>query len=191
MRLSIIGAGQIGQALADKWQAVGHDVAIGVRSPSADVVRARTVDVDEALKRDVVVLAIPGGAVDDFLAAHSQQLTNTLLIDATNSVGGSVMHHAAAAAGVEGLRYARAFNSLGVENIVTPSIGGVSLDMFYSCPEADQEIVASLIADVGFTPVWVGEGQQAADVIDGVTRLWFALAMGRGMGRHLGFRVLT
>ena len=110
MRLSIIGAGQIGQALADKWQAVGHNVAIGVRSPSADVVRARTVDVDEALKRDVVVLAIPGGAVDDFQAAHSQQLTNTLLIDATNS-GWSVMHHAAAAAVSRGC-VTRAFNSL-------------------------------------------------------------------------------
>lgn len=96
MKPSIIGAGQIGRALADKWHAADRDVSIGVRNPSTSDANIRTVDIEQALQ-----------------------------------------------------------------------------------------------ADVGFTPVWVGEGEQAANVIDGVTKLWFALAMGRGMGRHLGFRALA
>lgn len=191
MRLSIIGAGQIGRALADKWHASDHDVSIGVRDPGTRDANTSTVAIEQALQADVIVLAIPGSSVDEFLDQHRPRLQNKLLIDATNSVGGPVMHHIAAAADIEGLRYVRAFNSLGVENIVDPTIDGVTLDMFYSCPEADQGVVASLITDVGFSPVWVGEGEQAANVIDGVTKLWFALAMGRGMGRHLGFRVVA
>jgi predicted dinucleotide-binding enzyme len=43
---------------------------------------------------------------------------------------------------------------------------------------------------VGLRPVRVG-GLDCADVVDGVTRLWFALALHQGHGRHLGLRVLT
>jgi predicted dinucleotide-binding enzyme len=46
-----------------------------------------------------------------------------------------------------------------------------------------------LIRDVGLRPVRAG-GLEAADVVDGVTRLWFALAFSGGWGRHHGLRIV-
>ena len=48
----------------------------------------------------------------------------------------------------------------------------------------------SLITAVGLRPVWVGDGTHGADLLDGLTRLWFALAINQGRGRHLAFRML-
>lgn len=47
----------------------------------------------------------------------------------------------------------------------------------------------ALIRDVGLEPVWLG-GVEAFDVADGVTRLWFTLALQRKLGRRLAFKVL-
>jgi len=34
-------------------------------------------------------------------------------------------------------------------------------------------------------------GVEQVDVVDSVLRLWFALAIGQGKGRHLAFKVLA
>lgn len=47
----------------------------------------------------------------------------------------------------------------------------------------------ALIEAVGLRPMYLGPDQQ--DVVDGVLRLWFALAIGQGHGRHLAFHTLT
>jgi hypothetical protein len=60
--------------------------------------------------------------------------------------------------------------------------------MPYAAPEADRPAVEDLIRAVGLRPVYAGDG--AHEVVDGVLRLWFALAIGQGRGRHLAFRVL-
>ena len=185
MQIGVIGTGRIGTTLAQQWSRRGHDVVSGSRSPSRD-----QVDVASALAREVVVLAVPGGVVPELLRTRASILAGRLVIDATNSVGSPALHHAAAAAAVPGLRYVRAFNTLGVENVADPIIGGQQADLFYSGPEADRPVVETLIADIGLRPVWVGDGPAAADVVDGVTRLWFALALQRGLGRHLAFRML-
>ena len=51
--------------------------------------------------------------------------------------------------------------------------------------------VAGLIADVGFRPVYAGGSPAAFAAVDSVAGLFFALAVGRGLGRRLAFRVLT
>jgi hypothetical protein len=40
-------------------------------------------------------------------------------------------------------------------------------------------------------PVYAGAGPAALAAVDSVAGLWFALALGRGHGRRLAFRVLT
>ena len=39
MKISVLGAGNIGGTLGGKWAAKGHDVVFGVRDPQADKVR--------------------------------------------------------------------------------------------------------------------------------------------------------
>jgi predicted dinucleotide-binding enzyme len=52
-------------------------------------------------------------------------------------------------------------------------------------------VVEQLIADLGFRPVWLGDGPEALASTDALARLWFQLAFSRGWGRRLGLRLLT
>ncbi len=124
-----------------------------------------------------------------FLTENAAALAGIPLIDASNSVGAPVLHHAAEAQAA-GVTYYRAFNTIGVENLADPVFDGIPADLFFSGPEQQRDTVETLISATGLRPVWVGDGAEAADLLDGLTRLWFALALTQGRGRHLAFRML-
>jgi len=64
--------------------------------------------------------------------------------------------------------------------------------MPYAGPDTpDQSAITWLIEDIGFCAVWLGDGQDAIDLTDGLARLWFQLALACGWGRRLGFRLLA
>ena len=86
------------------------------------------------------------------------------------------------------VRYARAFNTLGGENMAEPVFADGRADMFFSAPEADRSTVEEVIQGVGLRPVFVGEDQE--DLVDTLFRLWIALAVRQGRGRRLAFRLL-
>lgn len=198
MKIAIIGGKSIGATLGQAWQRAGHDVCFGLRDPSGDQYAelrrdARVGTIDEAvIGSDAVVIAIPGGAVETLLQAASGVLDGKLIVDATNDTSGSKYHHLDAyQVTVPQARVFRAFNTLGWENFADPTFGGESADLFYSGPDdSDREAVEVLIRDVGLRPVYVGVGEAAADALDGLTRLWFTLALRRGHGRRLAFRTL-
>jgi predicted dinucleotide-binding enzyme len=125
------------------------------------------------------------------VGALGSALNGKLVIDTTNQFGRPVINsigvieRAAPQATI-----VRAFNSLGWENFVEPSIGGAQADLFYCGPEGQARAVAEqLIADVGLRPVRVGDLAQAP-LVDNIGALWGALAYGQRMGRHLAFKVL-
>ena len=109
-----------------------------------------------------------------------------LVIDATNRMGEPVANSRAALP--ERVRYARAFNTVGGENMADPMFESGPADMFFSAPEDDRSTVATVIEGVGMRPVYVGADQEA--LLDGLFRRWVALAVGQGRGRRLAFRLL-
>lgn len=191
-RIAVIGAGNVGSTLGDAWRRAGHQVTHGVRRPKEDDAHGRMLATPENAVRDadIVVFAVPGVAMDETVAGLERALRGRMLIDATNRFDGPKAHSQA----LLDLQSAdtpvyRAFNSLGVENFRDPSYGDEVADLFYSGPDgprwADME---KLIVDVGLHPIYVGTDP---DLVDSVLRLWFALSVGRKMGRHLAFKVLT
>jgi 8-hydroxy-5-deazaflavin:NADPH oxidoreductase len=199
MRVTVIGAGHIGGTIGRAWLRAGHDVSFGVSSPEKhgelSAAGARVSVAAEAIdSADAVLLAVPGGSVRDVLQEIAAGLDGAVVIDATNNVGGEgPMNSAGAVAQVApGASYYRAFNTLGWENFATPTFaGGERADLFYAGPDGpSRHVVEQLVADVGLHPVWVG-GDEHVETVDGVSRLWFALVMGRHFGRHTAFRVLT
>lgn len=85
----------------------------------------------------------------------------------------------------------RAFSNLGWENFAEPTLAGQQIDLFYCGDEgAGQTTVHSLIADIGLRPVYLGDDRQA-DTVDALTRLWFTLALQKGYGRRLAFKMLV
>jgi 8-hydroxy-5-deazaflavin:NADPH oxidoreductase len=198
MRIAVIGAGNIGGTLGQKWAGQGHTVVYGVRDPAG--VRAElgaevtAVSPSAAVAQaDVVLFAIPGRAVTAVLAEMGDALDGKIIIDATNQVGQPVMHS------LDALRQAaptsplyRAFSTLGWENFANPVLGGQVVDLFY-CGEGDEAantVVFQLISDIGLNPIYIG-GQNQTDILDALTRLWFTLGLQQGRGRQLAFKMLT
>jgi len=197
MKIAIIGAGNIGTTLGSKWSAAGHTVQYGVRAPADDkfdALRAKAAVVDVAAAIDaaeVVVLAVPGAAVADVAAEHGAQLAGKIVVDTTNNMRGATLHNVdILAADAPGAIQVRAFSTLGGENFADPVIDGVQVDLFYCGDPAARAAAEQLIADVGLRPVYVG-GLDTAATVDGVARLWFALAFGQGRGRRIAFKLLA
>jgi 8-hydroxy-5-deazaflavin:NADPH oxidoreductase len=198
MRIAVIGSGNIGGTLGRAWARAGHDVVFGVRDPQVagtgslleGAPGAGVASVADAARgADTLLLAVPGAALGDVLGNLSAGSAPRVIIDATNNLGGGPMNGVGAiAAAVPDAHVYRAFNTLGWENLAEPTFGGVSADLFFCGPDGDAGArVESLIADVGLRPVRVGDLDQV-DVVDAVTRLWFALS--RTRGRHVAFKVL-
>ncbi|MBL7945540.1 MAG: NAD(P)-binding domain-containing protein, partial [Flavobacteriales bacterium] len=92
MTITIIGVGNIGGTLAEKWKSAGHDILIGARNPNdeetlkwAQGIGARVMPITDAVKAgDAVLVATPGKVVVDLAASLGPSLTGKLVMDATN-----------------------------------------------------------------------------------------------------------
>ena len=149
LEIAVIGAGNIGRTLGAKWATAGHQVVYGVRSPGAP----DTASVPDAVARaEVVLLAVPGAAAKDVLAALGTALAGKVVIDASNDIQGTGKLHALAEL-TDGAHPVRAFNTLGWENFADPDFDGVTADLFYAAEEGNaKEVADRLIADVGLRP---------------------------------------
>jgi predicted dinucleotide-binding enzyme len=190
MEIAIIGTGFIGTTLGRALSNSGHHVTFGSRHPddvTSESVGTDVVPIGEALSTsDVVILALPATAVPGLASEHGERLVGKLVIDATNRMGASETNSRAALP--SGVRYARAFNTLGGENMAEPNFAEGQADMFFSAPEADRSVVESVIEGVGLRPIYVGQDQE--ELVDALFRLWVALAVTQGRGRRLAFRLL-
>lgn len=198
MKLAIIGTGVIGTTIGRRWLEKGHTVNYGVRDEGAARTRSVSEGADvksipEAMRDAAATLiAVPGGAVENLLETHGSVLDGELLLDASNDVSGGPFHHMPLfEARLPTARVYRAFNTLGWENFAEPVIDGQQADLFYAGTQTDdRQLVERLITDVGLRPVYVGPGVAGADLLDGVTRLWFTLSAGQSFGRRLAFKTL-
>jgi hypothetical protein len=191
VNVTVIGTGFIGGTLGRALAGRGHQVTFGSRHPDTDEVAGDTpaavTSIAESLAApDVIILALPGGAVANLAAEHGSALSGRLVIDATNQLGAAVVN--ARAYLPAAVRYARAFNTLGGENMADPVFADGPADMFFSGPAEDRSTLESVIADVGLRPVYVGADEEAT--IDALFHLWIALAVTQGRGRRLALRLL-
>jgi len=192
VEIAIIGTGFIGTTLGRALARAGHRITFGSRHPGngdggVDVPEATVAPIGDALAgSSVVILAIPAAAVADLAVAHGSALAGKLIIDATNRMGAATS--ASRSLLPSTVRYARAFNTIGGENMADPVFTDGPADMFFSAPAADRSTVETVIESVGLRPVYVGEDQEA--IIDALFQLWIALAVTQGRGRRLALRLL-
>jgi predicted dinucleotide-binding enzyme len=199
MKITVLGTGKVGQTLGTKWAAAGHNVVFGVRDVMAEKVQtlleettALAAPVAEAIATSkIVVFAIPGTAVPEIVIANKETLDGKILIDATNKIREAEMNNFETfVTHTPQASLFRVFNSLGWENFADPTFDGEQADHFY-CGDSGpaQEVVHSLIADIGLRPIYIGNRDQVG-VVDNLVRLYFALAVGQGYGRHVAFKTL-
>src|SRR5579859_4649492 len=103
LAVAVLGAGNIGGTLGKKWSAAGHMVRFGVNDPAgkhAQELRAELSEravigtIEDALQGnpDVVLIAIPGGAVESTAQSYAVQLNGRIIIDAANRMGKDAMN---------------------------------------------------------------------------------------------------
>jgi hypothetical protein len=190
MRIAVIGTGNVGASIGSGWRKAGYDVVFGARNardtgPDGMPVLA----VSDALTgADVVLLAVPGGAVPDLVAAQGAALAGKVVIDAVNRIGEpEINSRALIAEAAPDVQYVRAFNTLGWENFADPLPGA---NLFFAADPGARSAAEELIAAIGLDPTFVGDAAAAATV-DALLPLWFALVQARGGNRKLAFALVT
>jgi predicted dinucleotide-binding enzyme len=189
MRIALIGTGNIGGTLGQRWREAGHEVVYASRNPGADGPGgAPVVAVGEAIAgAEVVVFAIPGPAVAEVAAEHGAALGGKVVVDATNRVGQPIVNNRAEIAGAApDARYVRAFNTLGWENFAEPL---PDADHFFAADPEARATAETLIEAVGLRPQYVGDADATATV-DALLPFWFALVKQHGGNRKVALRVV-
>lgn len=202
MRIGMIGSGNVGRTLGGRWALAGHEVSFGVRNPGQKEAqygdeawggRAAFVEVPRAIEfAQVVVFAVPSEAVVEIGESNQKACGEKVLIDATNDFGredpSRVLELREIAPGAQVFR---AFNSLGWEVFANPNFDGEPADLFYCGPEDGEGVTAveELIEGQGLRPVRI-VGAHQLSIVNNLGRLWLALALEAGEGRHLAFKVL-
>ncbi|WP_169801363.1 NAD(P)-binding domain-containing protein, partial [Cellulosimicrobium funkei] len=82
--ITIIGAGNMGSAIAGLALAAGSQVQVLTREATEVDPRVTAGTVGDEITGDVVVLALPYGALDDVLGAYEGRLDGKVLVDITN-----------------------------------------------------------------------------------------------------------
>jgi predicted dinucleotide-binding enzyme len=190
--IGIIGAGNIGSALARHWHSAGHSLALGVNDPTSGTVRALADEVeaqvgtpaDVAATVEVVTLAIPGQAVLRVVEElGADRLDGRTLVVPANDMarrGGNLAADVARIAG--GSLVVRAFNTISVETLTAGRVNGEPVDMFYVSHEPATALAEQLISDCGLHPVRIGD-LASGHLVDALFDLWLALAYARRLGR--------
>lgn len=203
MGISIIGAGNVGMALARALTAKGERVVIGARDPAkyrdAAASRghsARVAAIGAVLAEgDPVILAVPYAAAAD-VARSVPDWKNRILVDATNplapglaglSLGTTTSGAEEIAKAARGARVVKAFNTTGAENLADSRYPGGPVFMPVCGDDADaRKRVIALAALLGFDAVDFGE-LKAARYLEPLAMCWIHLAVTLGHGRRFAF----
>jgi predicted dinucleotide-binding enzyme len=206
MRIAIIGMGSVGSTLGRRWHEVGHEVTFGARDPSGEKAKSAASTAGGRVKTlpeaaggaEVIVLAVPWGAVKDALAAAGD-LTGKVLLDCTNplkpdysglEVGQTTSAGEHVSAASPGARVVKIFNTTGAGNMNNPRYGEEGVTMLYAGDDDEAKAQAAQLArDLGFDPVDVGP-LSAARLLEPLALLWITLAFRQGLGVDFALQVL-
>jgi hypothetical protein len=202
MNIGIIGSGNVGGALGQRWAEKGHAVMFGARDPNSDKAKAALANIpgvrissvrDAANFGDAILIAVPGAAVLDTVRACGS-LHGKVLMDAANWFGerpAGVMRSLAEAIAdaAPGARVVKAFNITGANNMLNPRYGAQNADMFICGDDATAKAtVAGLSRDIGFDVVDAGP-LSAALLLENLAQLWVHLARS-GAGRDIAWKLM-
>jgi len=209
-RFGVLGSGVVGQTLAKGLAGNGCEVRIGTRSAGKLAKFSKSTGIREGSFQEVakwgeaLVLAVLGkGALEALELARPANLNGKLVIDTTNPISDeppedgvlryftgpneSLMERLQAAH--PGVRFVKAFNSVGSDLMVHPMLAGGPPTMFYcGNDQAAKAAVAHLLEHLGWEPVDMGSAA-AARAIEPLAQLWCIPGFRENQWMH-AFRLL-
>jgi hypothetical protein len=207
MKISILGAGNVGMALARALVRAGQPVTIGVPDPArhAEAVaalgpQATLVGSDEAVERgELVILAVPYAAALA-IAQSRADWQGRVLVDATNplapdlaglSLGTTTSGAEQVAERARGAHVVKAFNTTGAENMADSRYAqGQPMMPVAGDDAAARQQVLALATLIGFDAIDMGP-LSAARYLEPLAMVWIHLAIKQGQGRKFAFARMT
>jgi predicted dinucleotide-binding enzyme len=213
MTIGIIGSAEVGQALGHAFLSEGHSVRIGTRNPKKeDLLKWQKTHPaaaigdfgDTARFGEILVLCVPGAAVDDVIRlAGPEHFRGKVVIDVTNPI--------APGAPVNGVlqfitgpnesllertqrhlpeaRLVKAFNSVGSDLMYKPKLPGGTPTMFIcGNDEAARLTVTDILTTFGWETEDMGKAE-AARAIEPLCMLWCIPGFLRNQWSH-AFKLL-
>ena len=168
MNIGIIGAGNVGQALATASVRAGHTVKISSTTPdeaahAAAAAGASAGPSNQAVvaDADVVILAVPFDAVRGIVDELGAALNGKILVDVTNRFAPEQLDGPSNAEQAQAMapnaRVVKAFNTIFASHQADPAVDGTQLDGFVAGDDAGAKQQAlELVASLGFRPLDAG-----------------------------------
>lgn len=171
MNITVIGRGNVGGGLADRWEKAGHTVNRIGR------------DGGDASDADAVLVAVPSAGIADALGKVTG-LEGKVTIDATNAFGGrneefeSLAHEVKSIVGgpvakAFNVNFARLYDKID-EQRARPG-------NFYAAEDGARDVTEQLIRDAGYDPIFAG-GLENARLLEDQLQMMMAVSEG-GLGQ--------
>ncbi|MCK6617070.1 MAG: NAD(P)-binding domain-containing protein [Cyclobacteriaceae bacterium] len=203
MKIAIIGTGNVGGALATAWAKAGHTILLGVQNTSdfkgKELLKNANTSVhtvQAAVREAEVILIATPAPVAAAVAQSLGDTTGKVIIDAMNVVmdrGPAGFSNTADAilANTATRDVVKSFNTTGFNNMKNPTYGNMAIDMFMAGDsEKGKKIVHQLALDAGFAECYDVGGNDKFQLMEQFAFFWINLAMMRGQGREIGFKLL-
>jgi NADPH-dependent F420 reductase len=207
MRIAIIGAGNVGRALATSFIRAGHQVVLAARDPRHAAEIAATLDRvtaapsvrTAAQDADLTILAIPFASAADVANEIREVVAGKAVVDVTNrmSFGPNGVDMDTSTSNAEELaillpeaHVVKAFNTLFASSQSDPILDGVTLDGFVAGDDADAKAtVIELVGSMGLDPVDVGPLARARQ-LEALAFLNIALQVANGGDWRSGWKLV-
>jgi predicted dinucleotide-binding enzyme len=190
-KIAIIGKGNVGSALKRGLDHAGHEVrAVGKEKKGIR---------EAASWGDVVLLAVPFGAIDDVVKDAGDALSNKTVVDATNALDANMnLAVGFTTSGAEELqkklpqsRVVKAFNTVFAQHMDSGRLDDRPLTAFVAADDAGaRKAVMELAQGIGFDAVDAGPLKNAR-LLEPLAFLNIQLGYGLGMGTKIGFKLLN
>lgn len=177
MKIAIVGAGNVGGALAGAAVKAGHQVTLAAseadkaaQAADAAGASAATSNVDAVRDAELVILAVPHGAVAGIAAELKDSLQGKVVVDSTNPLNDTysdlVTTGRSAAEELQdalpGTPVVKAFNTIFAGRHGNPVEAGLPLDAFVAGNDADAKAkVGQLAESLGYRVIDAGSLRMA------------------------------
>lgn len=203
--IGIIGAGNMGRALATRLGGAGYDVTIADRGAgeaaavAAGLNGVRADGLDAVLTADAVILAVWHHDALAIAGEHAAELAGKLVIDIANpldetytalSVAPTTSAAELLAEALPDAMVVKAFNTTPAALLVAGGLGGVGLDVHVASDHQDARAqVLSWVAEIGLRPIDAGALANAR-LLERLQAYGIELGMRYGLGFDFAFTFL-
>jgi 8-hydroxy-5-deazaflavin:NADPH oxidoreductase len=190
MNISIIGEGNVGSALAKGFEKAGHSASVAGNDP------ARVKEL--AASGDIIVLAVPFGALNEVVANIGNAADGKTVVDVTNALSPdfklAVGHTTSGAEELQkklpNAKVVKAFNTVFANAMATGENTGTPLTVFVAADDADaKSTIIELGKSIGFDAVDAGPLANAR-LLEPMAFLNIQLGFVLGQGMNIGLKLV-